>query len=178
MTQSLSPTLAVGVIVRPHGVRGEVKIQPLTDTPADWLSIRTVEWTARDGSTVSRRVKQNRVQGEQVIVTIEGVYDRNAAELLRGTTLSVRREEAPVPAEGSYYIVDLIGCTVRDEEGHALAEITDVLQPGANDVYELKTPKGPAMMPAVRAVIRGVDIAARNVTVDAARFDEVTVYED
>ena len=50
MTQSLSPTLAVGVIVRPHGIRGEVKIQPLTDRAEDWLDLRAVEWTDRQGA--------------------------------------------------------------------------------------------------------------------------------
>lgn len=178
MTQSLSPTLAVGVIVRPHGVRGEVKVQPLTDRPGDWLSIRSVSWKTRDGAQVTRRVKQNRVQGEQVIVQIEGIYDRNEAELMRGTELYVAREEAPIPEEGSYFIVDIIGCDVVDADGNVLGTVNDVYQPGGNDVYELSTPKGPAMLPAVRQVIRNVDVAARRIEVDAARFAEVTVYED
>ena len=64
MTQSLSPTLAVGVIVRPHGIRGEVKIQPLTDRAEDWLDLRAVEWTDRQGARICRRVKHQRLQGD------------------------------------------------------------------------------------------------------------------
>ena len=178
MTQSLSPTLAVGVIVRPHGVRGEVKIQPMTDSAQDWIHIHVVEWKDKSGALQHRKVKHQRVQGEMVLAQIEGVYDRNAAELMRGTELFVPRDEAPQLEENSYYIVDLIGCTVEDEEGNALGEVKDIYQPGGNDVYELKSAKGVILMPAVRHVIREVKVAERRIVVDATAFAEVAVYED
>lgn len=178
MTQSLSPTLAVGVIVRPHGVRGEVKIQPMTDSAQDWLSIHVVEWKDKSGQLQHRKVKHQRVQGDMVLAQIEGIYDRNAAELMRGTELFVPRDEAPQLEENSYYIVDLIGCRVEDENGELLGEIRDVYQPGGNDVYEIKGKKGVILMPAVRHAIREVLISERRMVVDASAFAEVAVYED
>ena len=178
MTQSLSPTLAVGVIVRPHGIRGEVKIQPLTDRAEDWLDLRAVEWTDRQGARICRRVKHQRLQGGMVIAQLEGVYDRDAAEALRGTELKVPREQAPQLEQGSYYIVDLIGCQVEDESGRLLGQVTEVHQPGGNDVYELHGPGGVYLMPAIREVIRQVDVEQRRIVVDSVRFSEVAVHED
>ena len=178
MTQSLSPTLAVGVIVRPHGVRGEVKIQPMTDTAADWLHIHVVEWKDRSGQLQHRKVKHQRVQGDMVLAQIEGIYDRNAAELMRGVELYVPRGEAPQLEENSYYIVDLIGCRVEDENGNEIGEVRDVYQPGGNDVYEIKGAKGVILMPAVRHAIHEVAVSERKIVVDAVAFAEVAVYED
>ncbi len=178
MTQSLSPTLAVGVIVRPHGIRGEVKIQPLTDRAEDWLSLHTVEWTDRQGTRLCRRVKHQRLQGEMVIAQLEGVYDRDAAEALRGTELRVPRGQAPQLEQDSYYIVDLIGCQVEDENGVLLGQVAEVHQPGSNDVYEIHGPQGVYLMPAIRQVISQVDVEQRRILVDSVRFSEVAVHED
>ncbi len=178
MTQSLSPTLAVGVIVRAHGIRGEVKIQPLTDQAEDWLSLHAVEWTDRQGARVCRRVKHQRLQGSMVIAQLEGVYDRNAAETLRETELRVPRGQAPQLEQDRYYIVDLIGCQVEDETGAQLGQVTEVHQPGGNDVYEIHGNQGVYLMPAIRQVIREVDVKQRRILVDSVRFSEVAVHED
>jgi 16S rRNA processing protein RimM len=178
MTQPLSPTLAVGVIVRAHGIRGEVKIQPLTDSPREWQTLRQVEFTDKSGAACRRKVKQQRVQGNLVIAQIEGVYDRDQAEALRGTQLFVPREQGPVLEEGSYFIVDLIGCRVEDQSGKVLGTIGEVFQPGANDVYAVESEKGTFLLPAIRQVIRRVDIPGRRIIVDGDRLDEVAVYED
>ena len=92
--------------------------------------------------------------------------------------LYIDREHAVPLAENEYYISDLIGCTVQDQQGQAIGTLADVLQPGANDVYEIKTPKGMMYLAALPFVIKHVDAKAGVIVVDETRLPEVAVFED
>ncbi len=118
-----------------------------------------------------------RCDGRFAYMSLEGVEDRNAAELLRGQELYVDRESAVTLPEGRWFIADLIGCRVFDGAGHPLGRLTDVLQAAGNDVFEVKGKKS-FMFPAVRDVLLEVDIEGERIVVDAKRLSEVAVYED
>ena len=96
--------LIVGTILKPQGIRGELKVKPYTDSPEDFKEFKNLYL---DGE--KRRVLSVRVGDGMVFLGLSGVPDRNTAELLRGKNLELDRDEAPEPEEGRYYIVDLLG---------------------------------------------------------------------
>ena len=129
--------LIVGTILKPQGIRGELKVKPYTDSPEDFKEFRNLYL---DGE--KRRVLSVRVGDGMVFLGLglSGVPDRNAAELLRGKNLELDRDEAPEPEEGRYYIVDLLGLAVVTEEGEEIGTLTDIRQ-AASDIYTIQ-PKG------------------------------------
>ena len=126
--------LCVGTIVKPQGIRGEVKVTPLTDDPARFYDL-TEAFFEEEGRFTPVKVEGARVQDTNVFLTLEGVKDRNEAEQLRGRELFVHRSKAVRLPEGRYFICDLIGLPVTDEKGASVGKLMEVLQPGANDVY-------------------------------------------
>ena len=105
---------------------------------------------------------------------VSGIADRDAAERLRGKDVEVPRADLPAPAEGRYYIVDVVGCTVRTAEGEALGTIAEVI-PAHTDIYVLEAGGKQYMFPAADGVVLGVDIKAQVMTVDGRRLSEVMV---
>ena len=162
--------LIVGTILKPQGIRGELKVKPFTDTAEVFSGFDRV---FLDG--VPYKILSVRTGDGFVYLGLRGVPDRNAAELLRGKSLTLPREEAPEPAEGSYYIADLIGCAIVTEEGEKLGVLADVT-PAATDVYTLKRATGEEIIfPAAKGVVLSVDPEKRTVVVSKRRYLEVAV---
>ena len=126
--------LIVGTILKPQGIRGELKVKPYTDSPEDFKEFKNLYL---DGE--KRRVLSVRVGDGMVFLGLSGVPDRNAAELLRGKNLELDRDEAPEPEEGRYYIVDLLGLAVVTRRGGG-ARNTHRYPPGRE--RHLHHPKG------------------------------------
>ena len=173
MTEPISSVLLAGVITKAQGIKGEVRVRPYTDSADEWLSIRQV---MLDGEF--RRIRNPRPSNGQVILQLEGVYDRNAAELLRGKELYIRREDGPVLEENRWYIADLVGCRMVDEHDREVGTVVDVLQPAGQSLLQVKTGAGTFLMPLLKAVLAGVDVEARLVRVWADRLAEVRCDED
>lgn len=162
--------LVIGNIIKPQGIKGEVKVKPYTDTPADIGKFKNVYIGGEE-----HRILSFRTDGVFVYLALKGVADRNAAELLRDKDILAARDEAPDLDEGKFYIVDIIGCSVFYENGEKIGVISDVT-PAATDVYTLSSDgKRDVMFPAVKGVILSVDVAAKRITVDKKRFSEVSV---
>jgi len=167
----------IGRVVKPQGLRGEMKIQPWTETPDQWLDFSHIlRKTASGMEKVT--LASVREQAGFVYVTIPGVADRDAAEALRGEVFYIERESLPAPEEGAYFIADLIGCKVVDDEGRELGTMQDVLSYPANDVYVVKTGRGEVLVPALKSVLVSVDLEKRIITFAAARLREVADFED
>lgn len=125
--------LEAGEIVNTHGIRGEVKIMPWTDTPDFFCQFKTLYL---DGAPV--KIRSARVQKSCVLVQLEGVDDINAAMVLKGKVVSVPRSEVHLP-EGRHFLADLIGLEVRNADtGEVLGTLTEVLPLPANQVYVVK----------------------------------------
>ncbi len=167
----ISEYLVVGEIVRPQGLRGEIKVKPLTDDPDRFFDLRRV----RVGND-TRTLHCLRVQEGFVYARLEGVYSREAAEGLRGTLLYVHRDEAVALPEDTEFICDLIGCEATDTEGKVHGVLADVLQPGGADVYVFKGPEGDLMVPALKRVVLTVDVRAKRILLDAEGLRETAVY--
>lgn len=148
----------VGAIASVHGIKGEVKVFPTTDEPAKFKKLKSVilktEKEEREIALQSVRFFKN-----MVIVKFQGVESPEDAQKYRGATLWIAREQAVPLRENEYYRADLIGLSVVTEDGEELGVLTDVLETGANDVYEVTlSDKRTALFPAIRDCIREVDV--------------------
>ena len=154
--------LCVGEVLRPQGLRGELKVNPRMDDPRRFLALRWV-LVAPDFRQVA--VQGARVQGDFVYLKLEGVNDRDEAERWRQRRLYVQRKDAEPLEKNAYYIVDLVGCVVEDRWGKALGEVVDVLQPGANDVYVVRG-EHELLIPAIRQTVLKVDIENKRIVIN------------
>ncbi|MCL1963631.1 MAG: ribosome maturation factor RimM [Firmicutes bacterium] len=169
----LDEYLAVGEIVRPQGLRGEVKIKPLTDNPDRFFDLKRVRLQGK-----MRALRSLRVHEGFVYARLEGVYSRDAADALRGVLLYIHRDNAvPLPADTDF-ICDLIGCEAVDTEGVSHGVLKDVLQPGGVDVYVFQGLKGELMAPALKRVVLEVDVAKKHILLDADGLRETAVYNE
>ena len=151
----------IGTITSPHGVRGDMKVYPTTDDPERFLVLEKVivRKNGREAGQEIRGVSGVRFLKNMVILHLEGISDRNAAELYRQRELYVPREDAVPLDEDEYYVADLIGMDVYREEGR-LGRLREVMQTGANDVYVVDSPEfGEVLIPAIKACIMKVDPA-------------------
>ena len=107
-------------------------------------------------------------------VSFKGVFDRNAAELLRGKEIEAERSDMPELPEGRFYIADLTGCEVVTSSGEIIGEVISVT-PARTDIYTLKCAKGEVSFAAAEGVIESVDVQNKQITVNKKRFKEVSV---
>jgi 16S rRNA processing protein RimM len=154
--------VAVGRITRAHGVKGEVAVLPLTQVDERFApgSRLTVE-----GGDDALTVVASRPHRGRLLVTFEGVKDRDRAETLRGAYLVVPVSEVPPLPEGEYWPHELVGCEVRTETGTPLGTIREVLHTEANDVWVARTEDGETLIPALKDVVASVDVAGGMVVV-------------
>ncbi len=163
----LAPHLQVGRIVGAHGIRGELRVQLLSDDPRRLDRLKDCLLEGEAGQPPSPcRIAGVRHQPGLVLVRLAGVEDRDAAERLRGRHLLVAREDAIRLPPGSWFVCDLIGCRVETEDGEDLGTLEDVLETGSNDVYLVrKAGAKDLLVPALKTVVRSVDIDGRLVRV-------------
>ena len=155
----------IGAVIQAHGIKGELRVAPLSTTPEFYAGIREVLLDAGKGLRVAA-VQALRVQGRQWIVRLAGIDDRSAAEALVGAELLVDAEVLRPLASGEYFQHDLLGCQVETMAGETLGAVTGVLETGANDVLEVALAHGTLMVPMLEAVVREVDIAARRIRIE------------
>jgi 16S rRNA processing protein RimM len=164
--------ILVAVIVKPQGIRGEVKVKTFTDAPEDLQTLAKVFIDDKPYKIVAVRG----VVGDTAFIALKGVADRNAAEALRGRELYALREDIPPLPDGRYFIADLIGCRVADEEGKEIGVLSDVT-PAKTDVYSVTIGGKEVMFAAVDGVILNVDVEQKVITVQRKRFEEVAVLD-
>lgn len=158
--------VAVGRIGRPHGIRGEVTVEVLTDDPDARFAPGAVLHTD-PAETGPLTVVATRHSGHIPLVTFEGVADRDAAEALRGTVLEVDTDTLPDLADADeYYDHQLIGLAARSVTGEELGTVTAVLHAPAAPVLTVRRPDGSdELVPFVTAIVPGVDLAAGTLTI-------------
>ena len=169
--------LRVGVILRPHGVKGAVKVLSLSDDPGRFRALSDAYLEVSTGKYESVKAKNVTVSGEDVYLQLSGYDDRDAVERLRNKYICVDRSNARKLPEGEYFVVDLIGCNVVDTNGLNYGTLKEVYFTGANDVYEIKGEKT-LMLPALKKVLKEVDIENKKITLHADVLLEVGLFED
>lgn len=168
--------LATGEILKPQGVQGELKVKPLTNDPNRFYELKDA-YFENNGVYEPIKVKLVRIDEDAVYLKISGIEDRNAAELVRGKFIYVDRAHAVELSEDEDFIVDLIGLEGRLSDGRAIGRITDVMQPGGNDVYVFrdKQRRVETLVPALKSVVIETNTEGGYMLLDAKRFGEVSV---
>ena len=170
----LSEYLLIGQVLRPQGIKGQVKVRPDTDDPGRFEELEFVY--LKKGDTYEQvSLDEVSVREDGVYLRLNGAQTRDEAEKQRNWMLYVDRAHAVELGENETFICDLIGCKAVDTQGNELGKVTDVLQPGGNDVYVIKTPKGEMLLPALRHVIPTVDVEKGVIIIDEKRLPEVAV---
>ena len=154
--------LEAGKIVTTHGIRGEVKVMPYTDTPELLCEFdRLFIGKNRDEINVTRA----RVFKNTVIMKLEGIDTPEDAEKLRNKLLYTHRDDLELD-DDTYFIQDLIGLEVSDaDSGKVYGKIADVMQTGANDVYVIKGDDREYLVPAIADVVVSTDIDGGTMTI-------------
>lgn len=174
-----SEYLLIGEVLKPQGVHGQVKVRPDTDDPRRFMALHTVFLKTEETYKPCSIEKVEARSDGFVYCVLNGAASREEAEMQRGWMLYVDRAHAVPLEEGQYFISDLLGCRVQDQKGNVYGTIEDVLQPGANDVYQIKQPNGKRMyIPVLPFAILTVQVRDGYVTIDADRLPEVAVFED
>jgi 16S rRNA processing protein RimM len=163
--------IVMGRIVAPFGIQGWLKVQPLGDDPLSWRKMP--QWWIGKSPDSQRpedwrvvRSKGLRQHGKGVVVALEEVPDRTAAEAVDGWFIAAPREALPEPAKDEYYWADLIGLQVTGNAGVLLGKVRGLIETGAHAVLEIEGGDGERLIPFVAAYIKDVDLAKGEISVD------------
>ena len=150
--------LQVGIITSTHGVRGEVKVYPTTDDPRRFRRLKEVVLdTGKE--KMNLEIEGVKFFKQFVILKFKGLDNINDIEKYRQKSLYVTRKNAVRLQRDEYFIADLIGLKVQDEDGKELGTVKDVIETGANDVYEVEMTDGKSLLlPAIKQCILNVDV--------------------
>lgn len=158
--------LQIGEIVNTHGVKGEVKVLPLTDNQDRFDSMKSI-YIDRNGNIEKIKIEGVKHLKSTVVLKLEGIDTIEAAEAMKGLFLQVDRKNAVKLSKDSYFICDIIGSQVEDMSGVVLGKLTEVLQTGSNDVYVVRNDEGrEILLPALKNVIREVSVKAGVIKVE------------
>jgi 16S rRNA processing protein RimM len=157
--------LPVGSISGAHGIRGEVKVDLLTDYPERFRPGAKL-YLGNETDARPIEIQTARPHKHSYLVKFTNVPDRNAAELLAGQLVLIPTVEAMPLREHENYAHDLLGLQVETQDGQPLGQITDILTSPANDVYVVTGPEREVLVPALRNVVLNVDLAAGKMVVE------------
>lgn len=154
--------MVVGLVRGIQGLRGAVRVEPLTDNPNQFDVGSTL---FREGSTTPLTVLSAHRDGPGLLVRFAEVRDRQAADGLRDAYLEATAG-APL-TEQTFYWHDIIGCTVSTTTGIELGQVADIFRVGEAEVYVVRGPRGETLVPAVATIVKELAPAEKRIVVDA-----------
>ena len=157
--------ITIGKAVKPRGVKGEMKIEPMTDFPERFTKLSRVTLVSPKGAEIACSVMSVRYAGGFPFILFAGYDSPEKAKALNGWFVKVPEEETVPLPEGAYYWFELIGMEVVSESGEPLGVIVDIFETGSNDVYVIKRGKEEVYIPATREIIRQVDREAKRMII-------------
>jgi len=154
------------VVAKAHGIRGEVVVDPLTDTAGRFDPGRVLAATLPGGTSRTLKVATSRPFQGRWLVRFEGIETRNDAEAIHASELTIRRDQvAPLP-EGRYYRFELVGLTARRPDGGVLGTVEEVFATGSNDVLVVRGEAGEVLIPLLDTVVRSIDPKGGSIVLD------------
>jgi 16S rRNA processing protein RimM len=159
--------IVIGYVACAHGVKGEVRVVPLTDFPERFRQMDHLDLYSNNRFVRTlhiTRVREHEGKGEFILES--DITDRNEAEKLAGMSVLIDREErVPLP-EGSFWVDDLIGLSVLDGDGNILGVVANLISSGGNEVYEIKDAQGDLhYIPAVEEFVKAIDLESGTIVV-------------
>ncbi len=153
--------MAVGFVRGPHGIQGELSIEPMTDFPD-----RFMPGSVLFAGDAKYHVRAVRTHKRALLVALEGIKTRNQAELLRGKLFEVPDGDLPTLEDDQYFRFDIVGIDVVDESGASLGTVAEVLETGADDVYIVRDEESELLIPAIDSVVKEIDTGAKRMVVE------------
>ena len=163
--------ILVGKISNPHGIKGWVKVISFTDPIENILSYK--KWTISDNETEKTYcLEDSRIQGNKIVIKLEGVNNRDDADLLKNLQIEINRSDLPELEENSYYWEDLVDFNVIDIKGNPVGKVDSLFRTGSNDVLVIiNETKERLLVPFImEEVIKYVDLAKELISIDWAEL--------
>lgn len=161
--------LIIGKILRPKGLKGEMKVQPITSDISQFLSLKNVIINYQTYVVISAKINQG-----FVYMTLQEIDSVEKAETFRDKFIEKERTSSKGKND-EFYIVDMLNSTVVDENGVEYGEITSIDSYGAADVLTIVGRKGEFTLPYVEGLVTNFDIEKKIITIDSKRYEEVVV---
>ncbi|WP_027634199.1 ribosome maturation factor RimM [Clostridium hydrogeniformans] len=152
--------MTIGQISKPHGVKGEVKVFPLTDNVKRFKKLKTVFIDDKEVKVVWCKL-----QSDRAILKLEGIESMDDAEKLRNKYLNIRREDAIRLPKDTHFIVDIIGCSVYDSNEVFIGEVKEIIKTGYNDVYWVKDGKKEVLVPVLKEIVYDIDVENKKIVI-------------
>jgi 16S rRNA processing protein RimM len=160
--QGVEELLSIGKILKPHGIRGEVKVLPLTDFPRRFDRLSHIQVLTADHRLLDLTIQKVRYYKNFVYLKFKEYTSVDQVKGLRGGLLKIKRSEAVELPEGQYLYFDIIGLSVRTEAGEELGVVEDIFSTGGNDVYVVKSQKNKEyLIPATTEIIKKIDLVEK-----------------
>lgn len=161
----MNDRITVGQVVKCVGLKGEVKVIPLTDDVSRFKQLKTV-WVGTQEPLRECTVESIRVDSQSAVVKFKGISDRSGAEELLKNFLFVEDKDSVRPREGSFYAHEIIGLSVVTSKGREIGKIGDVWKLPANDIWVVRKGTVEVLIPAVKAIIKNVDLGRQIVVIE------------
>jgi 16S rRNA processing protein RimM len=155
----------VGRIARPHGIRGQVIVNPETDFPEDRFAVGATLFARRGDRVEPFTVTASRIQQGRPVIGLEGIADMNAAQELAGLEFRVPVETLAVLPEGTFYHHDLVGCVVTTADGTAVGTVSAVEGGAGNTRLVVQSDKGEVLVPLAVDICTSIEPAAKRIVV-------------
>lgn len=158
--------IAIGRVSKPHGVKGEIRIEYFNPEDLRFFSHYQVIFLQGDeGGPQAYRPISVRPHKKFILAQLEGIRTKEEAEQLRGQAVLIDPAELPPLEEGEYYWHDILGMRVVTEQGEDVGEVTEILPTGGNDVYVVRKGEKEFLIPATKEVIITIDTKARTMVI-------------
>lgn len=157
--------ITIGRIVKVWGLKGEVKVLPLTHDPKRFERLPSVFIVSPEGKEQKRRIRVIRYSKGGIILTIVGINTVGEASGLLSHLIKISEKDLDPLPEGEYYIFQLIGMQVSTDEGRDIGTIADIFSTGSNDVYVVRKGKKEYLIPAIKEVVKEIDIKGRRMVI-------------
>lgn len=158
--------MLIGRLAGAHGMRGGLKLISYAESLDVFAPGRPIRALGASGEETVYEISEVRPQGRGAVLYLSGITHRSQAEALIGCDLLIDRATLPVLEEGTYYWADLIGLEVVSVDGRLLGRLESVFATGSNDVYVVKGAGKEILVPALKSVVKAVDLTTRRMQVD------------
>lgn len=165
--ESQSPEFVIiGRIIKPHGVRGAVKVEPITEDPKRYVDLDKIFIGTEDQPGEIFEIDRVQFQHKIVILTLKGIESRNLAEALRDSFIHIPADQVLALPDGSTYIFDLIGLNVFTNKNEYVGTVTNYQEYPANNVFVVEHENHEFLIPDVPDIVEDIDLDAGKVLIN------------
>ena len=164
-SKAVGSYITIGAIIGAVGLQGEVRCFPMTDFPERFSRLCEVRIETKDGRNYPLRIRQVRLASSFIFILFEGIVSVEEAALLKGSLIQIPEEERVVLPADHYYQYEIIGLDVYLEDRTMLGKIESIIETGGNDVYLVKQGDREILIPALKQVVRAVNLLKREMTI-------------